>query len=132
MFALICCIYKSPSVNYNDFNIELESLLNISQFNKKDVFGCGDLNMDPMKHSENRGMQEFIDIMLNAGLHRYIKTNQNNIMLLLWWWWCRPHPEREHAQDLRPPLGARPASPPTRQAAQPPPRGSSTNPRPLA
>ena len=28
-----------------------------------------------------------------------------------WWWWCRPHPVREHAQDLRPPLGARPASP---------------------
>ena len=47
------------------------------------------------------------------------------------WWWCRPHPVHEHAQDLRPPLGARPASPPTRQAAQPPPRGSSTNPRPL-
>ena len=46
-------------------------------------------------------------------------------------WWCRPHPVREHAQDLRPPLGARPASPPTRQAAQPPPRGPSTNPRPL-
>ena len=49
----------------------------------------------------------------------------------LWWWWCRPHPVREHAQDLRPPLGVRPASPPTRQAAQPPPRGPSTNPRPL-
>ena len=47
------------------------------------------------------------------------------------WWWCRPHPVREHAQDLRPPLGARPASPPTRQAAQLPPRGPSTNPRPL-
>ena len=31
---------------------------------------------------------------------------------LWWWWWCRPHPVREHAQDLRPPLGARPASPP--------------------
>ena len=46
-------------------------------------------------------------------------------------WWCRPHPVREHAQDLRPPLGARPASPPTRQAAQQPPRGPSTNPRPL-
>ena len=29
-----------------------------------------------------------------------------------WWWWCRPHPVREHAQDLRPPLGARQASPP--------------------
>ena len=48
-----------------------------------------------------------------------------------WWWWCRPHPVREHAQDLRPLLGARPASPPTRQAAQLPPRGPSTNPRPL-
>ena len=47
------------------------------------------------------------------------------------WWWCRPHPVREHAQDLRPPLGARPASPPTCQAAQLPPRGPSTNPRPL-
>ena len=77
---VICFIYKSASENYNDFNIELESLLNISQLNKKDVFGCGDLNMDPMKHSENRGMHEFIDIMLNAGLHRYIKTNQNNII----------------------------------------------------
>ena len=50
---------------------------------------------------------------------------------LVRWWWCRPHPVREHAQDLRPPLGARPASPPTRQAAQPPPLGPSTNPRPL-
>ena len=48
-----------------------------------------------------------------------------------WWWWCRPHPVPEHTLDLRPPLGARPASPPTRQAAQPPPRGPSTNPRPL-
>ena len=46
-------------------------------------------------------------------------------------WWCRAHPVREHAQDFRPPLGARQASPPTRQAAQPPPRGPSTNPRPL-
>ena len=48
-----------------------------------------------------------------------------------WWWWCRPHPVHEHAQDLRPPIGARPASPPTCQAAQLPPRGPSTNPRPL-
>ena len=48
-----------------------------------------------------------------------------------WWWWCRPHPVREHAQDLRPPLRARPASSPTHQAAQPPPWGPSTNPRPL-
>ena len=48
-----------------------------------------------------------------------------------WWWWCRPHPVHEHAQDHIPLLGARPASPPTRQAAQPPPRGPSTNPRPL-
>ena len=31
---------------------------------------------------------------------------------LWWWWWCRPHPVREHAQDLRPPLGAHPASTP--------------------
>ena len=53
------------------------------------------------------------------------------LIALFCWWWCRPHPVREHAQDLRPPLGARPASPPTRQAAQPPPWGPSTNPRPL-
>ena len=53
------------------------------------------------------------------------------IPLSVWWWWCRPHPVHEHAQDLRPPLGARPASPPTRQASQPPPRGPSTNPKPL-
>ena len=44
-----------------------------------------------------------------------------------WWWWCRPHPVREHAQDLRPPLGARQPSPPTRQVAQPPPRVPSTD-----
>ena len=28
--------------------------------------------MDPMKHNENRGRQEFIDIMLNTGLHTVI------------------------------------------------------------
>ena len=28
--------------------------------------------MDLMKHSENMGMQVFIDIMLNAGLHPVI------------------------------------------------------------
>ena len=60
-----------------------------------------------------------------------MKSEQFDLFTFGWWWWCRPHPVREHAQDLRPPLGARPASPPTRQAAQPPPRGPSTNPRPL-
>ena len=55
----------------------------------------------------------------------------NIVIFVVVVWWCRPHPVREHAQDLRPPLGARPASPPTCQAAQLPPRGPSTNPRPL-
>ena len=64
------------------------------------------------------------------GHHRY-QQYLVTVTISYTWWWCRPHPVREHAQDLRPPLGARPASPPTRQAAQPPPRGSSTNPRPL-
>ena len=58
-----------------------------------------------------------------------IFLDQDKLVVVVSWWWCRPHPVREHAQDLRPPLGARPASPPTRQAAQPPPRGPSTNPR---
>ena len=56
------------------------------------------------------------------GAEKQIKSSimPNNMVVV---WWCRPHPVREHAQDLRPPIGARPASPPTRQAAQPPPRG---------
>ena len=68
---VICCIYKSPSVSCNDFNTELESLFNKFQFIKKDVF-LGDLNVDLMKHNENMGTQEVIDIMLNAGLHPII------------------------------------------------------------
>ena len=60
-----------------------------------------------------------------------LKVNLGKSKVMVVVWWCRPHPVCEHAQDLRPPLGARPASPPTRQAAQPPPRGPSTNPRPL-
>ena len=51
---VICCIHKSPSVNYNDFNSELESLFDKFQFNTKDVYVCGDVNMDLMKHSENK------------------------------------------------------------------------------
>ena len=51
---LICCIYKSPSVNYDDFNTELESLFDKFQFNKKDVFVCADFNIDLLKHNENR------------------------------------------------------------------------------
>ena len=42
------------------------------------------------------------------------------VTVLWWWWWCRPHPVREHAQDLRPPLGARPASPHTSSSAATP------------
>ena len=68
---------------------------------------------------------------MNMLFNTYIHSKLSREQILWWWWWCRPHPVREHAQDLRPPLGARPASPPTRQAAQLPPRGPSTNPRPL-
>ena len=39
-------------------------------------------------------------------------------------WWCRPHPVREHAQDIRPPLGARPASPPHTSSSAATPTGS--------
>ena len=69
-----------------------------------------------------------ITVVVSQPLHH---RHVNIVIVTSWWWWCRPHPVREHAQDLRPPLGARPASPPTRQAAQLPPRGLSTNPRPL-
>ena len=64
---VICCIYKSPSVNYNDLNTELESLFDKFKFIKKHVFVCGDFAKDPMKYNENSGTQEFIDIMSNAG-----------------------------------------------------------------
>ena len=69
---VICCTYKSPSVNYNDFNSKLESLFDKFQFNTKDVYVCGDFNMDLMKHNENRRTPEFIDIMFNVGLHPVI------------------------------------------------------------
>ena len=62
---VICCIYKSPSVNYNDFNSELESLFHKCQFNTKDVYVCDDFDMNLMKHIGNRGTQEFIDLMLD-------------------------------------------------------------------
>ena len=69
---VICCIYKSPSVNYNDFNSKLESLSYKFKFNTKDVYVCGDFDMDLMKHNENRGTHEFIDIMFYVGLHPVI------------------------------------------------------------
>ena len=68
---VICCIYKSPSVNYNYFNSKLESLFHKCQFNTKDVYVCG-FNVDLIKHNENKGAQEFIDIMFNVGLHPVI------------------------------------------------------------
>ena len=60
------------TVNYNDLDSELESLLDKFQLNKNHVIVCGDFNMDPMKHNESRGSQAFIDIMINAGLHPVI------------------------------------------------------------
>ena len=76
-----------------------------------------------------------IDVMVGVAIFVVILINiVDNVLVIIIVMvvvWCRPHPVREHAQDLRPPLGTRPASPPTRQAAQPPPRGPSTNPRPL-
>ena len=39
-------------------------------------------------------------------------------------WWCRPHPVREHAQDLRPLPWARPASPAHMSSSAATPTGS--------
>ena len=37
---VICCIYISPSVNYNDFNSKLKILFDKFQFSTKDVYVC--------------------------------------------------------------------------------------------
>ena len=73
----------------------------------------------------------FIAKILETLVLSQVSSYLNSQSLQYLWWWCRPHPVHEHAQDLRPSLGARQASPPTRQAAQLPTRGLSTNPRPL-
>ena len=70
--VIVSCIYKAPSSKYDDFNRELETLLNKFKFSKKEVLICGDFNIDLLKYNEHKGTQEFLHIMFNKGLHPII------------------------------------------------------------
>lgn len=69
---IISCIYKAPSVKQDDFNRELELLINNYKFTTKKVFICGDFNVDLLKHGDDKGIQEFVNIMFNIGLYPII------------------------------------------------------------
>ena len=66
---LVCCIYKSPFANYNDFNTELKGLFDKFQFNTKHVYVCGDFNMHLMKDNENRGYYIYIIYIYNIYIY---------------------------------------------------------------
>lgn len=71
--VIVSCKNKTPLAKHDDFNRELETLLNKFKFCKKEVFVCWDFSIDLLKYTtEHKGTQEFLDIMFNKGLHPII------------------------------------------------------------
>ena len=59
---LVCCIYRHPAMNLNEFNENyLNELLHKLSSEKKSVVFLGDFNVDLMKYDNHHSTNEFLN-----------------------------------------------------------------------
>ena len=64
---VIGCIYRHPRYNINEFLTYIEKCLNVLGKENKEVYLCGDFNIDLLKIDENNSYQEFYNILCTYG-----------------------------------------------------------------
>ena len=69
---IMSCIYRAPSTNLDKFINHLEILLNNLSVTKKEIYVCGDYNVDLFKYRDHKATQEFVDMMFSKGLRPLI------------------------------------------------------------
>ena len=64
--TVISCIYRKPGTNITEFSDTLEELLN--PLKHKDLYVCGDLNIDLLKYEAHDQTRNFMDMFFSLGL----------------------------------------------------------------
>ena len=70
---IIDCIYKQPSMGFNDFNINyLNNLLNKVPKEQKSVFLLGDFNANLLNYNNHNLTNEFLDSLTSNSFSPYV------------------------------------------------------------
>ena len=70
---IICCIYKHPSMDLNDFNTNyLNNLLDKVSKEQKSVFLLGDFNVNLLNYNDHNPTNEFLDPLSSNSFVPYI------------------------------------------------------------
>ncbi len=71
--VIISCVYRAPGSNIETFK-NTERLF--AKKYHKDVFICGDFNLDLWNHNNHKLIDEFIDLMFSMSFFSTNKLNQ--------------------------------------------------------
>ena len=67
---VICCVYRPPNRNVNDFTSQLEGLLQM--FHNKIVFLAGDMNINILNYAKHTDTNNFVDLLYSKGMYPLI------------------------------------------------------------
>ena len=69
--TVISCVYRTPNSDLDIFNEKINDILSKARGNK-DIYICGDFNIDLLKHESNNGTNNFLNILYSSGLYPLI------------------------------------------------------------
>ena len=69
--TVISCVYRTPNSDLDIFNEKINDILSKARGNK-DIYICGDFNIDLLKHESNNGTNNFLNILYSLGLYPLI------------------------------------------------------------
>ena len=65
---IIACVYRPPGGSIVEFNSKWENVVNNTNHGHKDLYICGDFNIDLLKTDGHHETQNFVSLMYGAGL----------------------------------------------------------------
>ena len=62
------CVYRAPGNSISDSNKKWEEILQKISFGNKDIYICGDFNINLLNSDSHSETEQFVNIMYSAGL----------------------------------------------------------------
>ena len=69
---IVGCIYRAPDIDINRFNNEMDVILDYTRC--KNIFICGDFNINLLKYDSHLHSKEFVNILFCYGFYPLINT----------------------------------------------------------
>ena len=63
----VVCVYRAPGNSISDFNKKWEEILQKMSLGNKDIYICGDFNINLLNCDSHRETEQFVNIMYGAG-----------------------------------------------------------------